>query len=421
VGLDKLTEVLRNEVLRIDTSKTSKRHENVIDSFHKESGRAPRAVIKDKLFAIFNSNDYLGFRFHDMLRQAEEEATKKYGTGPGAVRFISGTLQIHRQLEKEIANFHGKDDAIVFSSAFAANIAVIPCFVKGQSKDSLVEGNTLVISDELNHRSIIEGVRVANLPKENKAIFKHRDMEDLRNVLNENKGKFKRVIIVTDGVFSMLGVHQNIADLQTISEEFDNDFDEGVITIVDDAHGIGVFGKNGKGTEELCNAKCNLLVGTLGKAFGSDGGYVTASLDFINYLRESAATYVYSNSISPGTTAAGLTALKILNSEEGKKLLDSLRININSFKIKMMKEGFTFAAESEHAIQPILIGDPIKTRQLVYALYDLGFLVTNISYPVVPKGKDEIRVQLSAIHTSKDIEEFVEAITKSAKHLGIIQ
>jgi glycine C-acetyltransferase len=420
MGAEKFKELLKNEISRIDASNTAKRNEVIIEDFSKEEGYAAKAVIKGKKFAIFNSNDYLGFRFNEKLRQAEENSTKKYGTGPGAVRFISGSLQIYKELEQEIANFHGKDDAIIFSSAFAANMAVIHCFAKGQSKDSLIDANTLIISDELNHRSIIDGVRVANLPKENKAIFKHRNMESLKEVLNQNKGKFKRVVIVTDGVFSMLGVHQNIAEMQGLSKEFDNDFEEGVITIVDDAHGIGVLGKTGRGVEELHNSKCGLLVGTLGKAFGSDGGYVTGNIDFINYLRESAATYIYSNCISPGTAAAGLTALKILNSDEGKKLLDSLKQNISTFKSKMIKEGFTFAAESEHAIQPILIGDAVKTRQLVDSLFEKGFIVTNISYPVVPKGRDEIRVQISAIHTIKDIEEFIDAVTESAKQLKII-
>lgn len=398
---------LNQEVARIDQAGTTKRSETIIDSF--TSDPAPQAMIEGKPRRIFNSNDYLGLRFHPKLKQAEHQASEAFGTGPGAVRFISGSLSIHRELEQAIAKFHGRDDAMVFSSAFATNLAVLFCLLKGQSKDSMVTGEVLVVSDELNHRSIIDGIRVANLSSEQKAIFKHMDAEDLRHVLTENVGKRDRVVVVTDGVFSMLGEYQDLKALRAVIDEFDDKFAQGVWLVVDDAHGVGAFGETGRGTEEVSGAQSDVLIGTLGKAFGADGGYVTASQEVIDYLRESAATYIYSNSISPGTAGAALASINLVDSAEGKKMLDQLKRNISQFKKLMKAEGFTFAAESIHPIQPWFIGDTHKTKELKKLLFDHGILVTNINYPVVPKGKDELRVQLSAAHTAEDLEAFMKA------------
>ena len=417
---EKLKNIVIEEVKRIDNVKTSKRHEIVIEGFEKSKEIAPRAIINGKLYAIFNSNDYLGLRFNEKVRQAEEEASKKYGSGPGAVRFISGTMKIHKELERELAKFHGREDAIIFSSAFAVNMSVIHCFIEGQSEDSLVEADTLVVSEEFNHRSIINGIKVAGLEKKNMAIFKHLDIAHMKRILEENKGKFKRVVIVTDGVFSMLGEYQDLAKMKNAVSEYENDFEEGIITIVDDSHGVASLGKTGKGCEEVCNAQCDLLVGTMGKGFGVDGGYIVGDKVFIDYLRESAATYIYSNPISPGTTGAALQAVRIVNSEEGKRLLENLNNNIAFFKDGMKKEGWTFGSDSEHAIQPVLVGDPVKARELVGKLFNKGVIVTNISYPVVSKGKDEIRIQISAIHTKKDLDEFIEKMSAAGKKLGLI-
>ncbi len=418
--LEKFEAVLGKELERLDSNNTSKRHERVIEGFVQQGNNAPKAVIRGEQYAVFNSNDYLGFRFHPRIKKAEAAASEKYGAGPGAVRFISGSLRIHRELEKALAEFHNRDDAIIFSSAFAANLAVIHCLIKGQSRDSVVGSSTLVVSDELNHRSIIDGIRVAGVPKENKAIFRHMDYGDLLRVLEENKGRTDRALVLSDGVFSMLGEAADIGRLSKAAEAASEWFKEGVVTFVDDAHGIGVLGDNGKGCEELFNASADVLVGTMGKALGSDGGYVVSSQKVADYLRESAATYVYSNPVSPGTAAAALEALRILKSEEGKEILARLRKNIDFFKEKMKSEGFEFAADSSHPIQPILVGDPGRTRRMVKHLFDSRVLVTQISYPVVPKGRDEIRVQLSAIHTEQDIEEFVEKARDAGKAAGLL-
>jgi len=413
-----LYDLLSREVARVDAAQTAKRNEKIIEGFTNDP--APRAELGGKTYRIFNSNDYLGLRFNSELRAGEEAASKKYGTGPGAVRFISGTLKVHRDLEKAVAKFHGREEAMVFSSAFATNMAVIFCMIKGQSADSLVSDNVLVISDELNHRSIIDGIRVSGLPKEQREIFKHMQAADLARVLEAHKGQHKRVVVVTDGVFSMLGEYQNLREIRKVIDQYDSVYEEGAVLIVDDAHGIGAFGATGRGCEEVSGGRADLLVGTFGKALGSDGGYVVGDKILIDYLRESAATYIYSNSISPGTAGAALAAVELIDKPAGKKLLKQSQENVKTFQKMMQKLGFKFAAESVHPIQPLLIGDTTKTKQLKEKLFTQGILVTNINYPVVPKGRDEIRVQISAAHTQKDLEYFVDACAKVGRELGLI-
>lgn len=399
--------ILEKEVERIDNANVSKRQEIIIENF-----KDTKAIINEKEFLIFNSNDYLGLRHNQRLKDAEHNASLKYGTGPGAVRFISGTLKVHKDLEKALAKFHSRDDAIVFSSAFAANLAVIHALIKGQSKDSFVSDNVLVISDELNHRSIIDGIRVANLPKEQRLIFKHLDIEDLKRILEENKGKYKRVLVISDGIFSMLGEYQDLKKLKDTCDFYDEFYEEGIITIIDDSHGVACFGLNGKGVEEFCNIKCDVLIGTLGKGFGCDGGYVVSDKVFIDYLRESCATYIYSNSISPGTAGAALESVNLLQEEQGKDLLKKLNENINYFKEKIKNTELKLACDSKHAIQPLLIGDPEKSKRLTKFLFENGILVTSINYPVVPKGKDEIRIQINASHSKGDINYLIETLIK---------
>jgi glycine C-acetyltransferase len=420
LSTNKFKSNLKREIERIDSVGLTKRNEKVIEGFSFSKEYAPKAIINGKYYSVFNSNDYLGLRFNENIHIAEKEASKRYGAGPGAVRFISGTMKVHTELEKEIARFHGKEDAIIFSSAFATNFGALHALIKGQNKDSLISDKTLVVSDELNHRSIIDGIRVAGLAKENKTIFGHKNVNDLKKILETNIEKFDRVLVITDGVFSMIGDSQDLLKMRKVIDEYDSKYREGVLLIVDDAHGVGAYGEEGRGTEEYSGALADILIGTFGKGFGVDGGYVAADKIFIDYLRESAATYIYSNPISPGTAAAALEAVKIVDSEEGKKLLQKLMENIFYFKKKSNENKFIFAYDSEHSIQPLLIGDTLKTKMLVDEMFSRGFVVTNISYPIVPKGKDEIRVQLSASHTKKDIDEFIEALLDSSKKLEII-
>src|SRR3989344_3247267 len=418
MGKQKFKELMKIEMERLDSGSLSKRKERVIEGFTEEE--CPRALINGKTYLLFNSNDYLGLRFNKEIKKAEHEASGKYGNGPGAVRFISGTMEIHKKLEQAIANFHGREDAIIFSSAFAANFSILQALIKGQSVDSLISNNTLVVSDELNHRSIIEGIKVANLNKEQKVIFNHLDHEHLKRILEENAGRFARVVVVTDGIFSMLGEAQNLREIKRVIEDYDSRYDEGIFLVVDDAHGIGCFGESGRGCEEVFGVKCDVLVGTLGKSLGTDGGYATGDKIIIDYLRETASGYIYSNPIPPGCAAAALASIKLLDSEHGKELLSKLKKNIAVFKHKMKSKGFIFAADSSHAIQPLVIGDAEKARKLAARLFDECIVVTNINFPVVPKGRDEIRVQISALHSEKEIDFFVERCTECSKDLGII-
>jgi glycine C-acetyltransferase len=401
----KFNPLLESELSRLDAAHVTKRREIIIDGF---SGS--KALINHQKYLIFNSNDYLGLRLHSVLKKADHQATRKYGTGPGAVRFISGSLRVHHDLETALAKFHGRQAAMVISSAFAANLAVLTSLVRGSGTETLISSPVLVMSDELNHRSIVDGLRLAQVPSDRKAIYRHLDYAHLDSLLSDYVGKFPRVIIVTDGVFSMLGQVADLAFIRAIINKYESRYPEGIVLVVDDCHGIAAFGPTGRGTEEVSGARADILVGTLGKGLGSDGGYIVGSQLIIDYLRETASTYIYSNSISPGSAASALAAIQLIESKSGTALLVKSAANIKLFKALMLKAGFVFAADSVHPIQPILIGDTAKTQTLSARLYDLGFLVTPISYPVVPRGRDELRVQISSAHTSTDIKKFVRAL-----------
>lgn len=398
--------ILQNELDRVDQAKVSKRNEFIID----EVLNATQVWSNGEKFDIFNSNDYLGLRVDKKLILAEEKAARRYGVGPGAVRFISGSCKVYSELEKKVAQFHNKEAGMVFSSAFAANLGVIFSLIKGQSKDSLVNDRVLVVSDELNHRSIIDAIRLANLDKSQKAIFKHKDKNSLKEILEKSKNDFDRVLVITDGIFSMLGEVQDLAGLKDVINQHQDDYKNGVFLIVDDAHGVGAFGKTGRGSEQECGVQADLLLGTFGKAFGCDGGYVVGNQTIIDYLRESAATYIYSNCMAPTTAQSAWESLDLMMSERGKKLLEKLGNNLAYFKNKIKKTKFSLAVESNHPIQAILIGNPIEAKKIVNLLKDNKILATNINYPVVPKGKDEIRVQISAQHTKEQIDKFIDCL-----------
>jgi glycine C-acetyltransferase len=407
--------LLSYELERIDSLGLSKRQEKVIEGFTRKN--PPKAIIEGKNYYIFNSNDYLSLRFHPRLKQKEKEASEKYGTGPGAVRFISGTFKIHKDLEKELARFHQKEEAMIFSSAFAANQGVIFPLIVGQTRNTVVSDKVLVVSDELNHRSIIDAIRLAKLPKEQKAIFKHLDTDNLESIVKNAIGNFDRVLIITDGVFSMLGEVQKLKKIADIKKRYDEKFKNGILIVVDDAHGVGVLGKMGRGSEEEEECEVDVLIGTFGKAFGTDGGYVVSKKIIIDYLHESAATYIYSNNLTPGTAGASLEAIKILQEEEGFQIRKKLIDNINYFKKLAENEKIPMAANSFHPIQPVLIGDPKKTKKIVKKLFDYGFLTTAISYPVVPQGRDEIRIQINANHNEKVIDLLIKSLKEVMKKI----
>jgi glycine C-acetyltransferase len=359
-------------------------------------GKGPRYLLEgsgENAFLRMNSNSYLGLSLSGGIIEAEEQAAREYGTGPGAVRFISGTWSPHIALERRLAAFHGRDAAMLFSSAYATVMGVLP---------PLITDRTAVISDALNHNCIINAVALAR-PAE-KRIYRHLDMKGLEEHLESACETCKRAIIVTDGVFSMRGDHAPLDKIMQLASIYDNAFEENVIVVVDDSHGAGAFGQTGRGTEEAAGSpKADLLVATLGKAFGVNGGYVVAEDLLIRYLRETSPFYIYSNPITPAEAAAALAAVNIVDSSEGLKLLGHLRAMTSHFRAGLERLGLETVL-GEHPIVPLMVRDTQRTLRLVSHLKEHGILVTGLNYPVVPKGEEEIRFQISADHTPYDID-----------------
>jgi glycine C-acetyltransferase len=347
-----------------------------------------------------NSNSYLGLETHPAVINAETQAAELYGTGPGAVRFISGTYQPHKDLEQKLAEFHGRESAMLFSAAYATMMGVLPQFITQ---------DTLVVSDALNHNCIINAIHLSK--PANKAIYAHLDMVELKQILKTNKGLFKRVCVVTDGVFSMRGDIAALDQITDICEQHEQEYEEGVITLVDDSHGAGALGNSGRGTEEATQTKADVLIATLGKAFGVNGGYVVSSVKIIDYLRETAPLYIYSNPITPAEAAAALKAIQIVDSPEGIDKLENLRKLTQQLRHGLIQAGYE-TVPSEHPIVPILIRDTETTTTLVEYLFANNVLATGLNYPVVPKGEEEVRLQVSASHTEKDIGYFLEVLNR---------
>ena len=367
--------------------------------------RGPRWLLEregEREFLRMNSNSYLGLSLHPEVAAAGEEGVRAFGAGPGAVRFIGGTSRPHVDLEERLAAFHGRRSAMIFSSAYGAVMGILPLLVTGES---------VVVSDELNHSSIINALRLSR--PAGKVIYRHLDMEGLEIGLSEHAGLMKRALVVTDGVFSMRGDHAPLDRIATICDRYRERFDEGIITVVDDSHGVGAFGHTGRGTEEHCGARADVLIGTLGKALGVNGGYAVSSRLVIDYLREQAPFYVYSNPVSAGEAAAAGKALSILDSSRGIELLKNLRRLTGRFAEGLRRIGYE-TLPGDHPIVPLLTGDGKETSRLVEGLYERGILVTGLSYPVVPRGEEEIRFQISADHTTADID-FALAILRELR------
>jgi len=352
----------------------------------------------DRAFLRMNSNSYLGLARHSKIIEAEARAAETFGAGPGAVRFISGTYQPHIDLERALAAFHGRDGALIMSAAYAAVMGVLP---------QLIGENSLVVSDALNHNCIINAVRLAKPAR--KAIYPHLDLAELERILDAHEGRAARAVVVTDGVFSMRGDHAPLDRIEAVCRRHEPAYPEGILTVVDDSHGVGAFGSTGRGTEEVTHARADLLIGTLGKAFGVNGGYVVSSATVINYLRETAPFYIYSNPMTPAEAAAALASLEIVNGPEGAQRLDRLRRLAARLRAGLGQLGLETIA-GDHPIVPILIRDTKKTAALVRHCFDQNILVTGLNYPVVPKGEEEIRLQVSADQTERDIDEVLAVL-----------
>jgi len=402
MALDKLKPRLAAKLDSLAQAGTRKRDERII--IGRQPPRedfGPRYFLKgygERAFLRMNANAYLGLNTHPRVIEAEERAVRRFGTGPGAVRFISGTFEPHIELEESLASFHGREAGMVFSAAYATVMGVLP---------QLVNGDTLVVSDALNHNSIINAVRLAQPAA--RAIYEHLDTLQLEGILKRHLGTVKRVIVVTDGVFSMRGDFAPLEKISAICKHYQELFEEGVISVVDDSHGVGAFGASGRGTEEKTETRADILIATLGKALGVNGGYVVADKTVIEYLRETAPFYIYSNPITPSEAAAALASLEILDSSEGIGLLHKIRDLAAALRRGFRDHGYETLA-GEHPIVPLLIRDTVKTRELVKRLFDRNILATGLSYPVVPKGDEEIRFQISAEHTWKDIDYLLETL-----------
>jgi glycine C-acetyltransferase len=399
---ERLDLILAQEVESLRKSGTAKGVESIIVAIEPpRDGMGPRYLLDGEArpFIRMNSNGYLGLSRHPAVMDAEEAATREFGAGPGAVRFISGTYRAHIDLEERLAVFHHRAAAVIFSSAYAAVVSTLT---------SLITADTVVLSDELNHNCIINALRLAR-PAE-REVYTHLDYAALDSLLSDATGKGRRAVVVTDGVFSMRGDYADLSVLMDVARSHDEAFEEGVTLVVDDSHGVGAFGTTGRGTEEVTSAgDVDVLIGTLGKAFGVNGGYVAGSQALADFLREKAPMYIYSNPITVGEAAAATTAVSVVDSEEGRSMLAHLAAMTAKFESGLVDLGLE-TIPGPHPVVPLMVRDTERTALLVRHLYDNGVLATGLNYPVVPKGDEEIRFQVSADHTEADIEEVLSVL-----------
>lgn len=366
-----------------------------------ESRQGREIKVKGKKVLNFCANNYLGLSGTKIMEKASEVAVKKWGYGLASVRFICGTQTIHKDLEKAVAKLVGTEDAILYSSCFMANVGLFQTFFTDQDA---------IISDALNHASIIDAVR---LTKSERHVFEHMNMQSLEEKLQATKDKRFRVI-VTDGVFSMDGDIAPLKEICALAEKYD------ALVVVDDAHATGVMGKNGGGTPEFCGVadKVDFVTGTFGKALGGAGGAFTATTKkAADYLRNRSRTYLFSNALDTAVTGGSIFAINYL--KKNRSIQKKLWSNVTLFRTMMRKNGFT-VSDAQHPITPIMLGDEQKALDMAAELLKEGIYVIGFAFPVVPKGKARIRVQVSAAHTDKDIKFAVEKFTKVGKKFGVI-
>lgn len=351
----------------------------------------------------FCANNYLGLANHPALIQAAKDGMDTHGFGMASVRFICGTQDSHQLLERRLAEFLGMEEAILFSSCFDAN---------GGLFETLLGAEDAIVSDALNHASIIDGIRLC---KAQRYRYANNDMAELRARLQEARDKGARhLLIATDGVFSMDGVIANLQGICDLADEFN------ALVMVDDSHAVGFVGASGRGTHEYCGVmdRVDILTGTLGKALGgASGGYVAAKREVVEWLRQRSRPYLFSNSLAPAIVAASLRVLDLLN--EGDGLRQRLWENARFFREKMTAAGFTLAG-ADHAIIPVMLGDAKVAQQFASLLQQEGIYVTGFFYPVVPQGQARIRTQISAGHTQAQLEHAVAAFTRIGHQLRVI-
>ena len=350
----------------------------------------------------FCANNYLGLSNHPALIAAAKASYDNWGFGLSSVRFICGTQQIHKDLERKLAHFLGMDDAILYSSCFDAN---------GGLFETLLSAEDAVISDELNHASIIDGVRLC---KAKRYRYKNSNMDELRACLEDAKASgCKKIVIATDGVFSMDGYIANLTAICDLADEFD------ALVMVDDSHAVGFMGEHGKGTHEHCGVmgRVDIITGTFGKAMGgASGGYTAARQPIVDLLRQRSRPYLFSNTVAPAICAATIRTIELL--EESTELRDRVHENGRYFRAKMEALGFDMLP-GEHPIVPVMLYDPKVAHEFARRMLEKGVYVVAFCYPVVPKGKDRIRTQISAGHTKEDLDFAVECFRQVREEMGL--
>jgi glycine C-acetyltransferase len=353
------------------------------------------------------SNNYLGLCNHPRLREAAISATQQYGVGSGAVRTIAGTMRIHIELEEKIAAFKGVEACVVFQSGFAANAGTV---------GSILGKDDFILSDELNHASIIDGARLSRAKIK---VFRHKDVAHAEELLQEVQHEPGHKLLITDGVFSMDGDIGPVDKLAELAEKY------GAIMMIDDAHASGVLGRNGRGSADHFHVthKVDVQVGTLSKAIGALGGYVCGSRDLIDYLYHRARPFLFSTSHPPSVAATCIAAFDILENEPDR--IARLWANTSYFKQQLSDAGFDVGGvstpKSETPITPILIGDGRRTMEFSKALFEAGVMATGIAFPTLPEGKARIRTIMTSEHTHAEIDQALEVITTVAKKTGVLK
>ena len=405
MSLDRLDKVLDLEVKNLQDEGRAKPIERVINKYiPPKSNKGARYSIEgySQEFIRMNSNNYLGLSNHKKVVDAAHKATEEFGVGPGAVRFIDGTFKYHVDLEDSIAKFVNKPSAKIFNSAYTSNLALSLTI---SSKDAFW------IGDELNHNSIIRSMRISNVPRSNRSIYKHNDIDSLKNCLENIPSGIKRVYVIFDGIFSMRGDYAFLDRIRELTNSYQDKFEQGVILIIDDSHGIAAYGDTGRGTCEYTDTNADIIVGTFGKGIGVNGGFIAGSKSLTEAIRQKADTYIYTNPLSVADCAASMTSIDILDSQEGKNILSKLKNLTSQFREGIKSLGYE-TIEGVHPVVPILVRDTNRTHSLVKSLFNEGILMVGLTFPVVPKGYETIRVQMNADLTESDIEEVFNILKK---------
>ncbi len=371
----------------------------------------PELVIEGKNYLCLCSNNYFGLSVHPEVKKAAIKGVERYGIGTCDSRLIAGNLQLLEDLEKAIADFKHAQAAMVFATGFMANIGVIPGIIDSfdiYNFPSIQNGNNLLITDLLNHQSVVTGCRLSRSPTKT---YLHRDMNHLEKILKQNKDK--RKLIITDGIFSMDGDLAPLPEILELAEIYH------AMVMVDDAHATGVMGKNGRGTPEHfgVEGKVDIVMGTLSKAIGALGGYITAPPEVIKFLKARADSYIYSSSLPPEQACGVMAALKII--QENPEIRESLWKNVRRLKDGLHEIGFD-TMNSETHILPVFIGDERKCIKASRLLFDKGIIAPSIIWPVVTKGKARIRVSVMSSHTESQIDRALEAFREIGKEIGVI-